>query len=325
MEFGELVEVDIQTIWDMETKFSGWLADNLNVLGDVLDVELELVQTEAPVYKFSADILAQELQENRKVIIENQFGVSNHDHLGKIVTYSAGYESYICVWIAEDFKAAHIKALEWLNERTDVKTMFFAFNIRVFRIDQSRPMYELRSVVKPNNWQGEIRRSTVKNPTPFQVKYLDFFTSLIEELRTKHNFTRAKAGQSQHYFNFASGVSGLRYGTSFAQNDRVRVELYIDRGDKKVNKSIFDIMMSQKEQYEKAYGMELTWERLDDGKSSRIAVYRPGKIDSTDDVLEEIKNWTIKNLLKFKEVFPLELLKNLLVQTEAMGNRISIE
>jgi hypothetical protein len=52
-----------------------------------------------------------------------------------------------------------------------------------------------------------------------------------------------------------------------------------------------------------AFGSTFEWERLDDKRSCRIALYRDGSIESPDSELEQIREWHIDNLLRLKKVF----------------------
>ena len=70
---------------------------------------------------------------------------------------------------------------------------------------------------------------------------------------------------------------------SFAAGGRLRHELYIDRGTPEECKAPFDALQDQRQAVEAAYGKELKWERLDTNKASRIADYRPGKVDNADE------------------------------------------
>jgi hypothetical protein len=46
----------------------------------------------------------------------------------------------------------------------------------------------------------------------------------------------------------------------------------------------------------------LSWERLDDKRASRIAFYREGSIDAPAATRDELREWSIENLLKLKKL-----------------------
>ncbi|MCL1531153.1 DUF4268 domain-containing protein, partial [Xanthomonas nasturtii] len=85
---------------------------------------------------------------------------------------------------------------------------------------------------------------------------------------------------------------------------KVRVEIYIDCGDKLKNEQLFDRVFSEKNKIQTQIAQDLRWERLDNRRACRVAVYRDGDIDAETEILNEIRQWTIQWLLKFKEVFP---------------------
>ena len=151
VDFGELKILDPRMVWPNEARdFTPWLAANITELGDALGMDLEVSTTEADVGDFSLDILAKDLGTGRQVVIENQFGATDHDHLGKLLTYAAGFDAAAVIWVAEAIRDEHRQALEWLNRRTDLETHFFALIVEVFRIDNSRPTFKFKPVVSPN-------------------------------------------------------------------------------------------------------------------------------------------------------------------------------
>jgi Domain of unknown function (DUF4268) len=78
--------------------------------------------------------------------------------------------------------------------------------------------------------------------------------------------------------------------------------LYIDLGDSDKNKKLFDWLFEQKPTIESEFGETLGWERMEDRRASRVAIYREGSIDEIDK-LEEIQAWAIQELLKFRKAF----------------------
>jgi hypothetical protein len=250
---------------------------------------------------FSLDLLAKDLGSGRPVVIENQFGATNHDHLGKIITYAAGVDARAVIWLMESVRDEHRQALEWLNQRTDGEVLFFAVKIEVIRIDGSRPAVQFRPVVYPNEWQNAARETAEHEVSPRMEAYRRFFQTIIDELREKHHFTRAKTAGPQSWAGFPSGIRGVSYCTGFAQGGRARVEIYIDQGDAESNKTLFDSLADQKAGREKELGESLQWERLDNRRASRIALYREGHIQLPEEQLGEIRAWMIEHILRLKQ------------------------
>ena len=89
----------------------------------------------------------------------------------------------------------------------------------------------------------------------------------------------------------------------FVQGGQVRAEVYIDRGDTESNKALFDALFEQRDLLQEEFGEQLTWERLDNRRASRIAVYRSGSIEDDTQTLKEVEEWAIKRLLGLKKVF----------------------
>ena len=297
--------VDLREVWPNEaTAFTPWLAENISKLGEVLGLELELQSREAPVGSYSLDLLAHDLGSGRPVIIENQLEATNHTHLGQLLTYASGYDAHVVVWIAKEFRDEHRQALDWLNQRSDENTEFFGVVIEVWKIDDSRPAPHFRLVATPNDWRkGKVTTKQEGTTSERREAYRVFFQGLIDRLREEHQFTRARKGQRQSWYSFASGLAGITYGALFPQGEKAAVYLWIAPGEKDQNEALFDALNEHKEAIESEFQESLEWQRKEDQKSCTIMVIRSGTITDSPETLEEIQDWMIEKLLKFKKVF----------------------
>lgn len=307
--FGNLKKMNLRDIWKNEAKdFTPWLADNIEALGTSLGMELELQRREASVGDFSLDLLATDLGRNQNVIIENQLTQTDHDHLGKLLTYASGFDASVIIWIAESIRDEHRQCLDWLNQRTDSDTEFFGVVVEILQIDDSKPAFNFKPIIYPNEWQKSKRRKPNQTSEKMEA-YRSYFQKLIDDLREKYTFTNARKGQPQSWYSFSSGFQGVIYGMSFALGNRARVDLYIDQGETEKNKEIFDSIIKDREQIELEFGEKLEWERLDEKRASRIAIYRTGSIEEDEDELDKIRIWSIEKLLSMKKVFHSKLRK----------------
>jgi hypothetical protein len=302
---GEIADAQPSDGWRDEVAFSTWLADNLARLGAALDVgDLDPVGTEQSVGDFRCDIVAKEAGPGgRVVVIENQFGRTDHDHLGKLLTYAAHHGAEIVVWISPTIREEHRAAIDWLNKVTSEKIGFFAVQLRVIRIDNSRPapLFDIRS--SPNNWT-KPPAALAEPVSPRQELYREFFQKLIDELRSR-NFSNAKKALPQRWYFFGSGTGGLNYSAEFASQDRLRTGIYIDtRKGAESNKAVFDFLKTKQAYIESKLGFNLEWERLDTKKSCRITVSRHDS--SIDQVVQdpgEARKWVVDKLFALKQAF----------------------
>ena len=301
-DLGELKSVDLRTIWPNEaTYFTPWLADNLDKLSEALGLDLEFVEQEADVGGFSLDILARDAGSGSSVVIESQLTSTDHDHLGKLLTYAAGFEAKILVWLAQEIRDEHKEAVNWLNQRTDSETSAFAVAVELLSVDGSKPAVSFRLVAAPSEW-AKGKRPSAATSSKGEV-YRAFFQALLDDLRTNHKFTNARAGQPQGWYAFSSELNGVRYGASFARAGRVRCDLYIDLGEQEENKRFFDALHAERDQIERDFGRKLEWERLDSKRASRIALYEEGRITDAPEQLTRIHQWLISSLLSLRRVF----------------------
>ena len=303
MQLSKIKRLGLRDVWAKEAgDFTPWLAENIQQLGQALGMDLELHSKEADVGDFSLDLLAKD-NTGRMIVIENQLAQTDHDHLGKLLTYAAGFDAAAIIWVAESIREEHRQALDWLNQRTDKNTDFFGVVVEVLQIDNSNPAVNFKLVVFPNEWQKPKRNQAASIVSPRGETYRQYFQALIDDLREKHKFTGARIAHPSSWYSFSSGVSYASFGAVFRSNNRVSVEVYIDYGDFDSNKALYDWLYKRKEVIEKQLGFSVQWDRLDEKQACRISIDRSGNIENSPAELDEIRKWQIEKLMTFKRVF----------------------
>lgn len=302
-ELGIIEEVDPRKIWPNEAKdFTPWLKENIGQLAQVLGIDLEITESEGSVGSFAVDLVGNDLSSGNIVIIENQLESTDHTHLGQLFTYAAGREAKIIIWISPSFREEHRRALDWLNENTPEDISFFGIEIRVAKIGNSKPAPLFKLVSQPNHWQKSIK-SKLGTPSPRGEAYQNFWAGYLQKLKSKEpSITKANKVFPNNWFNIAAGRSGFAYSCSFASNNQITAQLYIDTGDKEKNKQAYEVLFQQKEAIEQELGIQLTWERMDDRKASRISFYTTGNIEDTSE-LDSYQNWMVNKVIQLNKVF----------------------
>lgn len=299
----KLKKVDLREAWKHEAiDFTNWLAqeENLSLLGDEIGFDIQLTQTEAAVGSFNVDILAEEANTGKKIIIENQLELTDHDHLGKIITYASGYDASVVVWVVRDAREEHRKAVDWLNEHTDEETEFYLVKIEVWQIQDSplAPKFEILS--RPNDWAKTVKESTTRTAlTDTKLKQLEFWTRFKEYGKENGTKLRFRKADPQHWMNVSIGHSNLHVSLTInSREGQIGVEVYIPD-----NKELFATLLEHKESIETGVGQKLEWMELSEKKASRVKLSRAGNFED-ESKWEEYFEWLLRTAEKFKEVFP---------------------
>ena len=268
-----------------------------------MDLDVQQAEEEAPVGTFSLDILVRDAGGERPVIIENQLGKTDHDHLGKLLTYAAGYNAGAIVWVTGEFTDEHRAAVDWLNQETGEDVQFFAVVVEAWKIGDSPPAPHFSVVAAPNTWsKGMKGDGGVDMVSPIKERQQVFFQRLVDTLRDDYQFTKLKRATAKSWVNFPSGISNVRVGAAFGGHGLARVEVYLDH-NAEWNKAVFDALIASKEDIQSELGCELNWERLDGRKACRISVAREGSSGDNDEALEYLREWMAEHLLTFRDVF----------------------
>ena len=308
LQLAKIEQVDLREIWESEaTHFTPWLAteENINFLGEVLDLELKVEATEKDVGPFRADILCRDVNSDRWVLIENQLETTDHVHLGQILTYAAGLKALTVVWIAKRFTEEHRATLDWLNDITDDRIHFFGIEIEAWKIGNSNPAPRFNIVAKPNNWTNQVSQAaskvTFENLSDTKKLQLEYWTALAQFISKNSKTLRPQKSLPQHWTNFAIGRSGLHLSASInSQKKLLSVELYLNGPDAK---AFFRQLNQQKKEIEKHIGSELEWLELPEKTASRIVLRIENSDFTHNSDWPRQHAWFKDNLEKFHSVF----------------------
>lgn len=291
---------DLRSIWPHEAlNFTPWVAENVDLLADAVGLDITVDETESSVGDFNVDIYASETGTGRKIIIENQLEDTDHDHLGKLITYASGKGADVVIWVVKHAREEHKAAVEWLNNHTDDKIGFFLCEIKLFQIGDSQIAPAFTVVERPNDWTKEIRKTASANST--QQQRLEYWQAFNDYAFTDANFSRIfnkRKPTTDHWMDFSIGSSACHIAVSQIQKRKaVDVELYIN-DDKELFKSLF----AHKDEIEKNMEMELEWKELPERKASRILIEKTVDLDDRATWPEQF-DYIMDTCIKMKRAF----------------------
>lgn len=302
MQLGKLEKGDLRKVWKQDAfHFTNWLAqkDNLNILSEEIGIEISLIQAEAKIGRFTVDILAEEENTGRKIIIINQLEATNHDHFGKLITYASGFNAEIIIWIAKDVRDEQKLAIDWLNEHTDEKVNLFAIELELWKIGDSPYAPKFQIISKPNDWAKAIKKATTgSNLTDIQLLQLDFWRQFREFAQNTGTKVSLKKSYPQNWYEMSIGYSSAHLSLTFnSHSNQIGCELYIPN-----SKDLFYELETFKDAIHAEVGNELEWTALGTKKASSIKIFKNGNITET----EKWNNyfaWFVEKADLFQQVF----------------------
>lgn len=303
MKLGRLSRIDLREYWKHEAlDFTRWLAepDNIELLADEVGIGIQIIQTEASVGRFNVDILAEEENTGRKIIIENQLEATDHTHLGQLITYAAGLEAEFVIWIVRDVREEHRQAVDWLNEHTDEHINFFLVEIELWQIDGSAPAAKFAMISRPNEWKRSVRSSTDGELTDTKAKQLEFWQQLKEFAAANRSELKLRTPRPQHWFDIAIGRADCHVSLiADSQEDKVRCELYIHN-----SKELYQALLSNKDEIEKELNIvePLEWMELPGKKASRIRAVHAFRL-ANGETWQPAFTWLTETASQFRRVF----------------------
>jgi len=301
---GKIERCDARSIWPHEASdFTPWLAkeDNIAQLADAIGLELEVENVEVAVGPYSADILAKDTGTGQYVVIENQLAKTNHDHLGKAITYGSVLNASAIVWVATEFTEEHQKALEWLNDNTGDSLAFFGVQLEVWKIDDSRPAVRFNVVSRPAQImrQAAVVKAgeTLTEPKKLQ---LEFWTLVRDKLVADKVVTSAQTPKPQYWFDVPVGrVFFVLSNIANTHEGRIGVRLYISN---KVAERALPQLLDQKEAIERDIGAALLWNPHPEKNDKIVAILREADLWNRNE-WDGYAAWMVDMIARFRRAF----------------------
>lgn len=301
INLGTLKEItDLRSVWPHEAlNFTPWLAENVDLLADAVSLDITVDETESSVGDFNVDIYASETGTDRKIIIENQLEDTDHDHLGKLITYASGKGADVVIWIVKHAREEHKAAIEWLNNHTDEKIGFFLCEIKLFQIGDSQIAPSFNVVERPNDWTKEVKKTSAANP--IQQQRMEYWQKFNDYAFKNSEFSKAfnhRKPTTDQWMDFSIGSSAYHISvTQIQKKNAIGVELYIND-----DKELFKNLYSYKDEIEESMGLHFDWRELPERKASRIIFEKAVNFDNKDKWLEQF-DWIMDVCLKIKKIF----------------------
>jgi hypothetical protein len=299
---GELKTKNLKSVWGHEERdFTPWLAleSNLARLSEAIGLDLQLERTEVPVGPYSADILAKDAS-GAYVVIENQFGKTDHDHLGKLITYGATLGASMVIWIAETFTDEHRKALDWLNEHTTEELGLYAVQLEVLQIDESKPALRFNVVSQPSELARDASIARTAGPlSDNQQLQLEFWRQFRDRLLEKKVVTSAQTPRPQYWFDVPLGRSRVVLSNICDTSGRIGVRVYINN---KIAASALPQLEAEKSAIESEIGATLQWNPNPGKRDKIISLDRQVDLQKRSD-WPEYTDWLVDTVAKFRKAF----------------------
>lgn len=296
---GKLERVPLREVWSHEAyDFTQWLEQNIDVINEALDLDIVSVDREQAAGKFSIDLVGED-QAGRKLIIENQLEKSDHDHLGKLITYLTAMQANAAIWIVREPRPEHVAAIGWLNQSLDAD--FYMVKVEAVRIGNSPAAPLLTLISGPSQEAKDVGMARKEFAERYAIRNR-WWTDLIERSKPKSRLHAHITPGDYSWIGVSSGFRGLNFNYSVKQDSRT-AELYIDRGKgcEDENKALFDQLEEHKAEIEAAFGGPLNWEGLEGKRACRISLtLADGGYRSADELWPQLQDTQIDAMIRLE-------------------------
>lgn len=305
VEVGKLEQLSLYEAFNPDDKknpeaqeFTPWLCDNIKMLGEVLQLEISEPQREQLATSMRVDILAYVgPEQNERIAIENQFGSSDHSHLGQLISYVAHFETKYAVWVVEKARDEHIEAVRFLNSNNS-QCYFFLVEVTAYRIDNSRPAPVFNIVAKPEYYERLSDDGVNQEPTQAEKMMMHFWAQFLPTISS------SLKPQAQSWMEFGKETQDPKTHIAIVVRKNTSYIQYVFFSkDKEWNKARFDKFYTYKDEIQKAFGYPLEWRKMENNRASFITYYLPVELGGYEQMNYSLLNTHLAQAYrKFKSI-----------------------
>lgn len=297
---GKMRRVPLREIWPHEAHdFTTWLEHNADVLSDALGVVIDNIERERSAGAFNVDLVGEDASGNA-VVIENQLERSDHDHLGKLITYLAAFEARTAVWIVSDPRPEHVGAITWLNE--SVAANFFLVKLEAIRIGDSPAAPLLTLITGPSAETRQVGAQKQERAERHDLRQA-FWTGLLDQARGQPHPHSGVAPGPDNWLQAGAGRSGVNFMYNIREHDAA-VQVLVNGPDAETNRAIFDRLCADRGDAESTFGSPLEWDATEGRKRCSIGATLPsGGYREDEDRWPEIQRAMIDAMLRLERAF----------------------
>jgi hypothetical protein len=295
---GKIKQVPLRDVWKHEAlDFTRWLEENLDVLSDKIGIVLLNAEREKNAGDFNVDLVAED-ENGNPVIIENQLEKSDHNHLGKIITYLTAIEAKAAIWIVSEPRPEHVAAISWLNGSSAAS--FYLLKVQAIRIDDSKPAPLLTLIVGPSDESRHIGERKKEMAERYIIRE-QFWSQLLAYSKTQTKLHATISPSRHNWIATSAGLSGLAYNYSITKHE-ANIELYIDKGKEmeEQNLKIFRQLQQHREAIENNFGGPLDWQELENKRACRICIRIPGGYRDPESEWPDIQKRMVDTMVRLE-------------------------
>lgn len=303
-DLGTLMAIDPRQVWAHEAAdFTPWLAapESITRLGEAIGLELAAENTEVAIGPFAADIVARDTATGAYVVIENQLNRTDHDHLGKALTYAAALSAKVVVWVASAFTDEHRRVLDWLNDNSADDLSFYGVQLELWSVDGSKPAVRFNVVARPAEIVRQAAIRAQGDLTPTRKLQLEWWTAFRDALVASKAVPSVQSPRAQYWYNVALGRSGYVLScTANVDIGRIGVRLYLAHrfgGDAALSQ-----LLESRDVIEREFGEKLLWNPNPEAMDKTIVIHREADLSRRAEWPSHLK-WMVETTSRMRRVF----------------------